>query len=410
MDQQRCPVVAFDHTSAEHSRHPVGAYRAVREIGPVVRTAAHGGYFVATDYASVFTAARTEDVFSSARGPHGGDGLATVIPKVPVHLHIPVELDPPRSREYRKILNPVTSPAAIEPMLPRIRAWTTWFIDQVIESGECDLAAVIGVPAVITLDWLGLSTKDWRRYSAALHAVLADRPGSPAHTHAVAVDIPWMTEQVRVAIAARRVEPKDDIISWIVGASVNGEPISDDDAYSMVELLISGGVGTTASLVSQALVWLCRNPSVCDRLRARPALLDKAVEEFVRYFAPTQALARTVTRDTELSGCPLYKGDRVLLAWASANRDPKQFDDPDTLNIERWPNRHTGFGIGVHRCAGSHLGRAMARELIRQVITRMPDYQVDDGALEAYPSQGVNSGWQRIPTRFTPGPRLGANP
>jgi cytochrome P450 len=408
MDEQRCPVAAFDHTSAEHSRDPSGAYRVVRQTGPVVRTEAHGGYFVATDYDSVFTAARTEDVFSSARGPHGGDGLATVIPKVPVHLHIPVELDPPLSREYRKILNPVTSPAAIESMLPRVEAWTTWFIDQVIESGECDLAAVIGVPAVVTLNWLGLSTEDWRRYSAALHAVLADRPGSPAHTQAVTVDIPWMTEQVREAIAARRAAPKDDIISWIVGASVNGQPISDDAAYSMVELLISGGVGTTASLVSQALVWLCRNPSVRDRLRDEPALLDKAVEEFVRYFSPTQALARTVTRDTELSGCPLRRGERILLAWASANRDPKQFDDPDTLNIERWPNRHTGFGIGVHRCAGSHLGRAMARELLRQVITRMPDYEVDFDALEAYPSQGVNSGWQRIPARFTPGPRLGA--
>jgi cytochrome P450 len=410
MDDRRCPAVAFDHTSAQHSRDPVGAYRALREIGPVVRTQEHGGYFVATDYASVFAAARTEDIFSSARGPHGGDGLATVIPKVPVHLHIPVELDPPLSREYRKILNPVTAPVAIEAMLPRIKAWTTWFVDQVVESGECDLAAVIGVPAVVTLDWLGLSTEDWRRYSAALHAVLADRPGSPAHTRAVNVDLPWMTRQVREAIAARRAEPEDDIISWIVGASVNGEPINDDDAYSMVELLISGGVGTTASLVSQALVWMCRNPSVRDRVRERPALLDKAVEEFVRYFSPTQALARTVTRETELSGCPLHEGDRILLAWASATRDPKQFDDPDTLDIERWPNRHTGFGIGVHRCAGSHLGRAMARELLRQVITRMPDYQVDFDALEAYPSQGVNSGWQRIPTRFTPGRRLGAAP
>src|SRR5919199_811839 len=142
MDRERCPVVAFDHTSAEHSGDPVGAYRALREIGPVVWTAAHGGYFVATDYDSVFTAGRTEDVFSSARGPHGGDGLATVIPKVPVHLHIPVELDPPESREYRKILNPVTAPAAIERMVPRIQRYTTWFIDQVIEQGECDLATV----------------------------------------------------------------------------------------------------------------------------------------------------------------------------------------------------------------------------------------------------------------------------
>jgi cytochrome P450 len=403
----RCPVVSFDHTSAEHSRDPVGAYRSVRAVAPVVRTEAHGGYFVATDYDTVFTAARTEDVYSSARSPDGGDGLATVIPKVPVHLHIPVELDPPLSREYRKILNPVTAPAAIEHMLPRIRRYTTWFVDEVIERGGCDLAEVIGVPAVVTLDWLGLPTRDWRRYSAALHAVLADRPGSAAHNRAVTVEIPWITGQVRAAIAARRARPADDVIGWIVRQPVRGALISDDDAYSMVELLISGGVGTTASLVSQALVWLYQNPAVRQRLADDPSLLTRAVEEFLRFFSPTQALARTVTGDAELSGCPLRKGDRILLAWASANRDAGQFADPDTLDIERWPNRHTAFGIGVHRCAGAHLGRAMARELIRQVITRMPDYEVDLAALEAYPSQGVNSGWQRIPTRFTPGRRIG---
>ena len=406
-DGAQCPVVDFDHTSAEHTRDPVAGYRALREHGPIVRTEAHGGYYVVTDYEHVFEAARTEAVFSSARGPHGGDGLATVIPKVPVHLHIPVELDPPRSRAYRKILNPVTTPAAIERLLPRIQRWTTWFVDEVIELGECDLAQVIGVPAVVTLDWLGLPTRDWRRYSRALHAVLADRPGSPAHTRAVREDIPWMTGQARAAIAYRRANPTDDVISWIVRHEVDGAPISDDDAYSMVELLISGGVGTTASLVGQALVHLSTATAQRAALAADPALLERAVEEFLRAFSPTQALARTVTRDTALAGCPLRQGDRVLLAWASANRDPAAFEHPDEVDIHRWPNRHAGFGIGVHRCAGAHLGRAMARELISQVVTRMPDYRVDLDALRPYPSQGVNAGWQHIPTRFTPGTRRG---
>lgn len=400
----RCPVVHFDHTSAAHSRDPVAAYRALRAHGPIVRTEAHGGYFVVTDYENVFEAARTEDVFSSARGPHGGDGLATVIPKVPVHLHIPVELDPPRSRDYRKILNPVTTPAAVDRMRPRIAALTTWFVDQVIEAGECDLASVIGVPAVVTLDWLGMPLREWRRYAAALHAVLANPPGSAAHTEAVTLHLPWITAQIRDTIAAR---PADGIIGWILRQEVDGRPIGDDEAYSMVELLISGGVGTTGSLVSQALVHLSAHPDQRAELRADPALLERAVEEFLRAFSPTQALARTVTRDTTLGGCPLREGDRVLLAWASANRDPATFDHADEVDIRRWPNRHAAFGIGVHRCAGAHLGRAMAREIIGQVITRMPDYEVDVDALEAYPSQGVNSGWQRIPTRFAPGPRLG---
>ncbi|HEY3260789.1 MAG TPA: cytochrome P450 [Pseudonocardiaceae bacterium] len=406
-DTPRCPVTSFDHTSAEHSRDPVAAYRRLRALGPVVRTESHGGYWVFTDYGTVFEAARTDDVFSSARSQHGGDGLATVIPKVPVHLHIPVELDPPDSRPYRKILNPMTTPAAVQRLRPRISAITTWFIDQVIEQGECDLAAVIGVPAVVTLDWLGMPAADWRRYSAALHAVLADVPGGAEHAHAVEVDIPWMTEQIRAAIAQRRAAPRDDLISWIVSQDVGGAPIGEDDAYSMVELLISGGVATTASLVGQTLVYLSRHPDQRRELAGDPVLLERAVEEFLRFFSPTQALARTVTRDVEIAGCPLRPGDRVLLAWASANRDSAAFDGPDEVDLHRWPNRHAAFGIGVHRCAGAHLARAMAHELIGKVITRMPDYEVDYEALQAYPSQGVNSGYQRIPARFTPGRRLG---
>jgi len=134
--------------------------------------------------------------------------------------------------------------------------------------------------------------------------------------------------------------------------------------------------------------------------------MDKAIEEFLRYFSPTQALARTVTQDTEFEGCPMKKGDRVLLAWNSANRDAEQFENPDEVDIERWPNRHTAFGLGVHRCAGSHLGRSMAKELLSQILNRMGDYVVDLDALEAYPHQGTNTGWQRIPATFTPGPRL----
>ncbi len=402
-----CPVVGFDHNSPEHSADPVASYARLRAEAPIAWTEAHGGYWVLSDYASVFEAARDDAVFSSARSAFGGEGLSNVIPKAPVRLHIPVELDDPEHRGYRKILNPVTSPAAIESLQPMIEYWTTWFIDQVIESGECDLATVIGVPAVVTLDWLGLDVEDWPRYSRALHSVLADSPGSAAHRHAVEVDIPWMEDRINEAIARRRAEPGDDLISYLLAQQVDGEPISDDAAYSMIELLISGGVGTTASLVSQTLVHLHRHPDQRSRLIEQPELLERAVEEFLRVFSPTQALARTVTRDTDFRGCPMKKGDRVLLAWSSANRDPQQFDRPDELDLERWPNRHTGFGMGVHRCAGAHLGRAMARRLIGQILSRMPDYVVDEAALETYPHQGVNAGFQRIPATFTPGTRRG---
>jgi len=401
------PKVDFDHNSQEHSEDPVASYRALREKCPVAWTEAHGGYWVMSGYDTVFEAARDDDVFSSARNSYGGEGLTVVIPKTPMHLHIPIEIDPPEFRKYRKLINPLTSPAAIERMADLVKTYTTWFIDQVIETGECDFTQVIGVPSIVTVDWLGLPVSDWARYSFAHHAVLAAVPGSEEYERATKVELPYLSQQMREVIAARRREPQNDVISALLQQEVDDRPVSEEEVFSMIELLLAGGVGTTASLVSQTLVWLYQNQDVRQRLIDDPSLLDRALEEFLRYFSPTQALARTVMQDAEFHGCQMTVGDRVLLAWSSANRDAAQFEDPDTLNIERWPNRHTAFGVGVHRCAGSHLGRAMAKEILTQILERMPDYVVDMDKVERYPHQGTNTGWQKIPATFTPGPRRG---
>ena len=406
-ERRREPVVAFDHNSQGHSADPVGSYRALREQCPVAWTEAHGGYWVLSGYDGVFEAARDDGIFSSARNSHGGEGLTVVIPKTPMHLHIPIEIDPPEFRKYRKLINPITAPKAVERMQGLISRYTTWFIDEVIEAGECDLARVIGVPSIVTVDWLGLPVGDWHRYARLHHAVLAAVPGSAEYVQATTVDMPFCSQQMREVIAARRAEPQEDVISYLVHQEVDDRPISDEEVFSMVELLLAGGVGTTASLVSQTLVWLYQHQDVRADLIEHPDKLPNAVEEFLRYFSPTQALARTVASDTEFHGCTLAQGDRVLLAWASANRDAAQFSDPDTLDIERWPNRHTAFGVGIHRCAGSHLGRAMALELLGQILERMPDYEVRLDLVRPYPHQGTNTGWQSIPATFTPGQRRG---
>ncbi|MGW0594679.1 cytochrome P450 [Streptosporangium sp. NPDC002607] len=401
----RCPVVRFDHNSDEHSADPVGSYQRLREAHPVAWSEAHGGYWILSDYKAVFEAARDDATFSSERNSYGGEGLSVVIPKTPMPFHIPIEIDPPNFRKWRKLINPITAPAAVERMQELVTHYVTWFIDEIIESGECDMAEVIGVPSIVTVDWLGLEVSDWTRYASAHHAALAAVPGSAKYRHAVEVDFPYLAGKTRDIIRARRENPTDDIISYLVQQQVDDRPVTDEEVFDMVDLLLAGGVGTTASLVSNTVVWLYQNPEVRQRLIDDPTLLDKAIEEFLRFFSPTQALARTVTDDTEFLGCPMQKGDRVLLSWASANRDPAQFEDPDAVDIERWPNRHTAFGIGIHRCAGSNLGRAMAKELLSQILTRMGDYVVDLDALEAYPHQGTNTGWQRIPATFTPGER-----
>lgn len=406
--ERHCPAVDFDHNSASHAEDTVGSYRRLREAGPVIRSTRHGGFWVLTDYEGVFEAAREDQIFSSARCPYGGEGLATVIPKTPVNHHIPVELDPPEHRKYRKLINPLTAPTAVEHLRPVIEKYTTRFLDDVIEDGECDFATVIGVPAVVTIDWLGLPPEDWERYAHAHHAALSDRPGTPEFEHAIAVEFPWMEEQLRAAIAERRTSPREDVLSRLVGSEVDGRPVTDDEVFAIAELLVSGGVGTTASLVSQTLMYLDRHHDLRRTLAAHPEKLPRAIEEFLRVFSPTQALARTVTRDVEFRGHDFRTGDRVLLGWASANRDPKAFEDPDTVDIERWPNRHTAFGMGVHRCAGAHIARALSLELLGQILSRMPDYEILHDEVVPFTHQAVNPGWKRIPARFTPGRRRGA--
>jgi cytochrome P450 len=401
--EQRCPLVEFDHNSPDHGADTVGSYRRLRETAPVAWSNSHGGYWILSDYETVFEAARTESIFSSARSSAGGEGLNNVIPKAQVHLHIPVELDPPEQRMYRKIINPITAPAAIASLAEMIARHTSEFIDEIIELGECDLASLIGIPAAITIDWLGLPAKDWRRYSAAHHAIVASPFGSPEQMHARNVEFPWMNAQINEAINDRRANPTDDAISYLVHQEIEGQQIGHDEVFSIIELLISGGVGTTASLVSQTLVHLQRDRETRADLIAHPEKMERAVEEFLRAFSPAQALARTVLRDTEVRGCPMSAGDRVLLSWSAANRDPAVFENPDEIDIDRWPNRHASFGIGVHRCAGSHLARAMSREILNQILERMPDYEIDETGLERYDNQGTNAGFKRIPARFTPG-------
>ncbi|MBF4480238.1 Cytochrome P450 [Rhodococcus rhodochrous J3] len=406
--EPNCPVVDFDHNSAEHAADTVASYRRLRALGPVVRSPRHGGFWVFTDYEGVFDAARDDQVFSSARCPFGGEGLATVIPKTPVNHHIPVELDPPEHRKYRKLINPLTTPAAVERLRPSIEKYTTRFIDRVIEDGQCDFATIIGVPAVVTIDWLGLPADDWERYAHAHHAALSELPGSAEFTHAIDVDFPWMEEQLRATIGRRRIEPREDVLSHLLASQIDGRPLTDDEVFAMAELLISGGVGTTASLVAQTLMYLDTDRDLRRNLIRYPEKLPRAVEEFLRVFSPTQALARTVTRDVEFRGHRFHTGDRVLLSWASANRDADAFDDPDSVDIDRWPNRHTSFGMGVHRCAGSHLARALAVEMLGRILGRMPDYEILHEEVVPFPHQAVNPGWKKIPARFTPGPRCGS--
>jgi cytochrome P450 len=170
--------------------------------------------------------------------------------------------------------------------------------------------------------------------------------------------------------------------------------------------IIAAGVETTTSLLSSALWHLDRVPEDRKRLIADPSLLDTACEEFLRMYTPEQAGARTVVHRTEIGGAVLQRGDRVLLAWSSANRDPSQFENPEEFQLDRKPNRHMSFGLGIHRCIGSHLARQEFTIIMGEVLRRLPDYAIDQDRARLYPDLGLMYGYREMSATFTPGPRL----
>ncbi|NKZ03218.1 cytochrome P450/oxidoreductase [Actinomadura latina] len=405
-------MTPFDHHSAECTADPVGYYAAYRESCPVGRTPAHGGFVYTTRYADVSRIARDDGAFSSSRAATGVDGVAIVIPSGPGLEQYPIELDPPRSTGYRDLINPLLTPAAVDRLRPMIARHAARAVDAFIEHGSADLVRDLTnpVPAAVTLDWLGFPEQDWARLAGPIHDIFAATAGSERAMRG-ARGLAYMERRIRELIRDRRAEPARDAVSALATARDDaGEPFAEDGLVSVIGLLIAGGVDTTTSLTGSVLVHLSRDPAQRRRLIESPDLLERATEEFLRAFAPSQSMARTALADTEVGGCPVRAGERVLIPWVAANHDPAVFPEPAEVRLDRDASRHLSFGIGSHRCAGAHLARAMFQEMITQVLTRLPDFRVLEDGLVGYPTSGNQKGWDAIPAVFTPGPRAAGAP
>jgi cytochrome P450 len=315
-------------------------------------------------------------------------------------------MDPPDFLAFRKILHPMLSPAAVDRITPVIERFVHAAIDDFIESGHCDLVHDLAdpVPAMTTLHKLGLPVEQWRAFSEPMHQVVFLRQGNPERAGAMA-GLQMISEVLYETIEARRSAPRDDMISYLLGCEVDGRPVTDDEIKDMAYLVIQGGFDTTGSAISNALLHLSRDRSLRQRLIDEPEIMNTAVEEFLRFEAPQLALARTALTDVELGGRHIKTGDKILLVWASANRDEKWFDDPDTIDLDRFPNRHMTFGLGAHRCLGSTLARRQIQVTLRAVLRRLPDYSVDETQATRPETVGIAYGMYAMPATFTPGER-----
>jgi cytochrome P450 len=412
----KCPF-AFDHESVGHAQHWPEEYRQLREESPLAWTEEHGGYWVATKYQDIVRMAQDGATFSSHKSfdpatQHVEGGIT--IPPTPIPRGLPVEADRPEWDGFRGLINRKFGPRAAEARRNDVRTYVTALLDRVIEKGSMDLVYDLTgpAPAITTMALIGFPLREWREVADPLHEMVAT-PKSDPEFPKVIERVNWIYRRVAEEAAERRrmsreqLLQRDDLLSLFVTEQVDGRYLTDEEILSYCNNILPGGVDTTTALTTHTLVYLHDHPEEKQRLIEHPELLPLAREEFVRYVTPLHALARTATQDVNVDGQHIEKGDRVLLAWSAANRDPEVFENPDQVVMDRYPNRHIGFGAGTHRCIGSFLARVMFEEMVTQVLARIPDYKIDVTKAERYKSVGTINGWVNMPATFTPGKKIG---
>jgi cytochrome P450 len=196
-------------------------------------------------------------------------------------------------------------------------------------------------------------------------------------------------------IAARRANPDDDLIGYLVNVRVEDRPLTDDHINGTLRLLLIAGIDTTWSAIGSCLWHLAQHAGDRRRLTAEQGLMNSAVEEFLRAYAPV-TMAREVVKETQISGCTFMPGQMVLLSFPAANRDPAMFPDADRVVLDRAQNRHAAFGLGIHRCVGSNLARMEIRVALTEWLARFPEFQLDPEAPVTW-SRGTVRGPRELP-------------
>lgn len=363
----------YDHFAPEFVDDPFALWATLRQEEPVARSACYGGFHLVTRYADIDAAARDHETFTST------DGAG--IPPLPMIGMIPIDVDPPAQRAYRKVMDPALTIGPVMRREPEIRRMAADLIDPLVGRQEFDGAQELAVhlPPQATLSFLGFPEEDHAEMIRATDEVTRLRGAENAERIAESGGVMLMT-CVKLVNARRSAPPQDDLLQLLLDGEVDGRPLKDEEIVQYLAVLLFGAVDTTASAIAGSLWYLATHPEHQAQLRAMDEIPGAALDELLRWVSPLQGLGRTVTKDTELGGCPLSKGDRVLLMWASGNRDETVFDNPDEVDLERRPNRHLAFGMGPHRCAGVHLGKLMLRVTLEEFLQRMPPFELGDPA------------------------------
>jgi cytochrome P450 len=392
----------FDHRDARLTGATApDVYAQLRDRGPVARSDRHGGFWILTHYDDVVRALRDHETFSSAAGVflvrHPGQDPAP-----------PLEFDPPEHTEYRALASDILAPRHLATIEPELRSMVQTLVDDFVASGGGDVMSTLAVhmPLQAVLGLLGIDASKSDRIRALTEQIWEDDIAQKGMDGVRAL-LALLAEE----LALRRAEPRDDFLTGLLTKTIGGEPMSDDTILRVTAGLAIAGHETTMNATGYLVHRLASDQSLQQELRAEPERVRGFVEECLRRDAPVHAFFRTVTADVVVGGQLLVPGDRVLLIFAAANRDPDQFAEPDAFLIDRVPNRHLSFGAGIHYCVGAQLARLELR-LLTEALLAAPGLRTDEQPVFAPLTAGGHfCGPIRVIVRFTtsspPGPGAG---
>ncbi len=377
----------FGAMDPEMAANPQPTFQMMMEMGPVLPAEGMGVLLLNREV--VDEAFRHPEIFSS--------NMSAVDLKNARPL-IPLQIDPPDHKKFRKILDPLFAPKQMALLEEPVAALANELIDALVGRDEINFAHEFSVPfpSLTFLTLLGLPLEDLPLFVAMKDGII--RPGhvvgsdygsakADAHQQATADSI---YEYFNRVLDEREVEGRDDLLTKFLHTEVDGVQLTRNDILDICFLFLIAGLDTVTATLDCMFSYLSRNPGQRQQLVDDPSLIPAAIEEMLRWETPVTGVVRVAVEDTEVAGCPIPKGEQVMMLLGAANIDTNEFPDADQIRWDREANRHLAFGGGVHRCLGSHLARLELRVALREWHKRIPEYRIPDGVTLAY-TAGIRS-------------------
>jgi cytochrome P450 len=389
----------FDHTDPAWVADPYPIWADLRQRCPVAHSGRYGGTWLPVTHELVSEVAYDTEHFTSRSVVVSEDRPGPDDLPAPIGLSPPITSDPPFHALARGMLLPAFGPRATAALEPFTRDLCRELLarTQGLPGFDAAMEYARHIPVQVIVRFLGFPAADADKFRQFIRLVLEEvdtSAGDEAREAMFAELDAYMDAQIDEHI----VRPRDDLTSFLIDAEIGGAKLSREHIRGTMILLMIAGIDTTWSAIGASLWHLAQHPEDRRRLAAEPELMSTAVEELLRAYAPV-TMARLVAQDFDFHGRPLKEGDWLLLPFPAANRDPAVFENPDVVQLDRARNRHAAFGLGRHRCLGSHLARMELRVALEEWLARYPDFELADPAAVTW-SGGQVRGPRTLPVRI----------